>query len=83
MPRRLRLNLLILLAYLASPIDLVPDFIPLLGYADDAIVVALALRAVVRAAGPTALSAHWPGSPEGLVLVQRLAGIEPRPADPG
>jgi uncharacterized membrane protein YkvA (DUF1232 family) len=81
MPRRLRFYLLLLLAYLASPIDLVPDFIPLLGYADDAIIIALALRAVVRTAGGDALSAHWPGSQAGLAFIRRLAGIEPRPAD--
>jgi uncharacterized membrane protein YkvA (DUF1232 family) len=58
MPRRLRFYLLLLLAYLASPIDLAPDFIPLLGYGDDAIIIALALRAVVRTAGGDALSAR-------------------------
>ena len=79
MPRGVRVRLLLLLAYLASPVDLIPDFIPLLGYADDAVIVALALRAVVRAAGPDALTRHWPGSSEGLALVNRLAGIEPGP----
>jgi len=53
----------------------VPDFIPVLGYADDAIVVALALRRVVRAAGPGALERHWTGTPAGLVIVRRLAGL--------
>lgn len=57
------------------PFDLVPDFIPVVGYADDAIIVAFALRSVVRKAGPEALSRHWPGTPEGLTAVQRLAGI--------
>jgi uncharacterized membrane protein YkvA (DUF1232 family) len=69
-----RIRLVLLLAYLASPIDLVPDFIPVLGYADDAIVVAFVLRSVIRAAGPDALDRHWPGSPDGLRLVLRLAG---------
>lgn len=75
LPRRVRLQLLLLLAYLALPFDLVPDFVPVLGYADDAIVVALVLRSVARTAGAQALERHWSGSPEGLAAVRRLAGI--------
>lgn len=75
LPRGLRVRLWLLLVYLASPIDLVPDFVPVLGYADDAIVVAAVLRSVVRRAGPDALARHWPGTPDGLAAVQRLAGI--------
>ncbi|MDQ4010162.1 MAG: YkvA family protein [Actinomycetota bacterium] len=52
----------LLLAYLSLPIDLVPDFIRIVGYAEDAIVVALALRSVVRRAGREALIRHWPGT---------------------
>lgn len=75
LPRGVRVRLWLLLAYLAMPIDLVPDFIPVLGYADDAIVVALVLRSVARRAGPSALQRHWPGSPEGLAAVMRLVGV--------
>ncbi len=75
LPRGVRVRLLLLLAYLALPIDLIPDFIPVLGYADDAIVVALALRSVTRRAGSQALDKHWPGNAEGLQAVRRLAGI--------
>lgn len=75
LPRGVRLRLWLLLGYLALPVDLVPDFIPVIGYADDAVVVALALRAVTRAAGPAALDRHWPGTPEGLAAVRRLAGL--------
>ncbi len=78
LPRGARVRLVLLLVYLASPIDLVPDFIPVLGYADDALVVALVLRSVVRRAGPAPLARHWPGTPEGLRLIQQLAGL---PAD--
>jgi len=73
LPRGVRVRLWLLLAYLAFPLDLVPDVVPVLGYADDAIVVALVLRAVVRRAGPGALARHWPGTPAGLAAVQRLA----------
>jgi uncharacterized membrane protein YkvA (DUF1232 family) len=56
------------------PIDLVPDFIPVLGYADDVVVVAIVLRSVIRAAGPEALERHWPGTPEGLRVIHTLCG---------
>jgi uncharacterized membrane protein YkvA (DUF1232 family) len=75
LPRGVRVRLLLLLVYLALPVDLIPDFIPVLGYADDAIVVALALRSVTRRAGSEALDKHWPGSTESLQAVQHLAGI--------
>jgi uncharacterized membrane protein YkvA (DUF1232 family) len=72
-----RVKLILLLAYLLLPLDLVPDFLPLIGCADDVIIVALVLRSVVRSAGPEPLRRHWPGSPVGLLLVERLAGISP------
>ena len=75
LPRGVRVRLWLLLVYLAVPIDLIPDFIPVIGYADDAIIVALALRSVARRAGPQALHRHWPGSPAGLAAVLRAAGI--------
>jgi uncharacterized membrane protein YkvA (DUF1232 family) len=70
-----RVRLWLLLAYLALPIDLVPDFIPVLGYADDAIIVTWVLRSVVRRAGLQALQRQWPGSPDGLAAVVRLCGL--------
>ncbi len=73
--RGVRWRLWLLLFYLALPFDLVPDVIPVLGYADDAIVIALTLRSVVRHAGTEALERHWPGTPEGLQAVLLLAGI--------
>jgi uncharacterized membrane protein YkvA (DUF1232 family) len=75
LPRGVRVRLWLLLAYLLMPIDLVPDFVPVLGYADDAVIVALALRSVVRRAGPDALGRHWPGDQAGLDVVSRLAGL--------
>ena len=74
LPRGVRVRLWLLIGYLAMPIDLVPDFIPVLGYADDVMVVAIVLRSVVRAAGPEALDRHWPGTPEGLRVVRMLCG---------
>jgi uncharacterized membrane protein YkvA (DUF1232 family) len=75
LPRGVRVRLWLLLAYLAVPIDLIPDFIPVLGYADDAIIIAVVLRSVIRRSGPEALSRHWSGTPDGLLAVQRLAGL--------
>jgi uncharacterized membrane protein YkvA (DUF1232 family) len=75
LPRGVRIRLWVLLAYLVTPVDLVPDFIPVIGYADDAIIVAIALRSVVRRSGPDAIRRHWPGTPEGLATVLRLAGL--------
>lgn len=72
---RVRGILVLLLVYLLSPIDLVPDFLPVIGYADDAIIVALALRLAVRRAGLPAVAEHWPGTAAGLEVVLRLAGI--------
>jgi uncharacterized membrane protein YkvA (DUF1232 family) len=75
LPRGVRIWLGVLLAYLLLPIDVIPDFIPVIGYADDAIVVILVLRAVTRRAGPDALDRHWPGTPQGLAAVRSLAGL--------
>ena len=75
LPGGVRVRLWLLLGYLLSPVDLVPDFVPVLGYADDLVVVAVALRSVVRRAGPAALERHWPGERAGLEVVTRLAGV--------
>jgi uncharacterized membrane protein YkvA (DUF1232 family) len=75
LPRGVRVRLGLLLVYLASPIDIIPDFIPVLGLADDAIIVTFVLRSVVRRAGVEAVRSHWPGTPEGFALVARLAGL--------
>ncbi|MDP9407718.1 MAG: DUF1232 domain-containing protein [Actinomycetota bacterium] len=74
LPLGVRLRVWGLLGYLAFPIDLVPDVVPVVGYADDAVLVVLVLRSVVRRAGPGAVERHWPGSPDGLAAVLRLAG---------
>jgi uncharacterized membrane protein YkvA (DUF1232 family) len=69
-----KLLLVLLAGYLALPFDLVPDFIPVVGVLDDAIVVALVLRLVLRAADAELIREHWPGPPQSLGRVLRLAG---------
>jgi uncharacterized membrane protein YkvA (DUF1232 family) len=64
----------LLLAYIVSPIDIVPDFIPVAGVLDDAVLVALVLRVVLHRAGGGLIAEHWPGPERSLRLVLRLAG---------
>ena len=59
--------------YLAMPIDLIPDFVPIAGSLDDAIVAAFALRFVVRASSPEIVAEHWPGDPATLRRILWLA----------
>ncbi len=74
-PWMVRIELMLLLGYLVSPIDLIPDFIPVIGFLDDAVVVAIMLRIVVRTAGPQMLLKHWPGTPQGLRALCRVCGV--------
>jgi uncharacterized membrane protein YkvA (DUF1232 family) len=62
-----------MLGYLALPFDLVPDFIPVAGQLDDAIVVALTLRVILRHVGRGMIEEHWPGPRSSLALILRLA----------
>lgn len=75
LPRGVRIRLALLGVYLAMPFDLIPDFVPVLGYADDAIIVTAVLRSVVRRAGIDTVRAHWPGTDDGFGVLCRLTGI--------
>lgn len=77
-PRRHKFLLAALIAYLALPFDLVPDFIPVAGQADDAILTALVLRSILRASGPAKLRRHWPGPDTSLRVLLRLLGTPAR-----
>ena len=79
LPRGVRVRLWLVFAYLALPFDLIPDFIPVIGYADDAIIVAVVLRSVVRRAGTDTVRRHWPGTHDGLAALWRIAGLSGSP----
>jgi uncharacterized membrane protein YkvA (DUF1232 family) len=65
--------LVVVIVYLVSPIDLVPDFIPVAGQLDDAILVVIALRVLLRGSGPRLLAEHWPGPRQSLLVILRFA----------
>ena len=71
-PRGVRIALVVLLGWLVSPIDLIPEFIPVLGPLDDVIVAVVILRYVRRRLGADELRRRWRGTPEGWALVERL-----------
>jgi uncharacterized membrane protein YkvA (DUF1232 family) len=76
-PRRAKVALVLLIPYLAMPFDLVPDFIPVAGQLDDAILVALVLAYVVRRTGRGVVEELWPGSEAGLRIVLLLESKQP------
>lgn len=73
LPRRFKFLVGGLIPYLAMPFDLVPDFIPVAGQLDDAVIVAFVLRRVARK-NPELIREHWPGLSSSLALILRLAG---------
>lgn len=74
-PRSVKVALWGLFLYLVSPIDVVPDFLPVIGSLDDLIVSGLILRWAGRRIGTDGLRSHWAGSEEGFVLLRRLLGL--------
>ena len=76
-PRRRKLLLIALVGYLALPFDLVPDFVPVAGQLDDAMIVALVIRHFIKTGGESMMRELWPGPEQSLALILRLA----RPGD--
>jgi uncharacterized membrane protein YkvA (DUF1232 family) len=74
-PLSVRLALVVLLAYLISPIDLIPDFVPVIGSVDDLIIAAVVLRWAGRRVGLDGLRAKWTGDPAGFEVLRRLLGV--------
>ena len=75
--RPVRVRLWVAILYNVQPINLIPDFLPVIGFADNVVVTAWALRGAVRRAGAEAVAQHWPGSPEQLALLFRVARLGP------
>ena len=69
-----RISLVVLLAWLVSPVDLVPEFIPVLGPLDDVIVIIIVLRYARRQLGEDELRGRWRGTPEGFCLLVGILG---------
>jgi uncharacterized membrane protein YkvA (DUF1232 family) len=80
-PRSVRVRVWIAIAYNIQPFNLIPDFVPVIGFADNIVVTAWALRSAVRKAGPDALARHWPGTADQLALLVRVARLENPPGD--
>jgi uncharacterized membrane protein YkvA (DUF1232 family) len=76
-PRSVKVALGALLVYLLSPIDLIPDFIPVVGSVDDLAITALVFRWAGRRVGRDQLRRHWAGSEAGFGLLMRLLGLMP------
>jgi uncharacterized membrane protein YkvA (DUF1232 family) len=76
LPRKHKLLVASLIPYLAMPFDLIPDFVPVAGQLDDAVIVAFVLRRVARGS-PGLIREHWPGPASSLAFVLRLAGNDP------
>jgi uncharacterized membrane protein YkvA (DUF1232 family) len=76
-PRSRKLILGAVALYLVTPIDLVPDFIPVAGALDDAIVAAVALRVLLRGTTAPLLREHWPGPRSSLDVLLRFGGLRP------
>jgi uncharacterized membrane protein YkvA (DUF1232 family) len=70
-PLKRKLLLGALLAYLVSPIDVIPDFIPGLGQMDDILVVVLILHGLLSSVGEDVLLEHWQGRPDLILLIRR------------
>ena len=80
LPKGVRVRLWLLFVYLAVPLDIIPDFIPVIGFADDAILICAVLRSVVRRAGATAVRRNWQGTEDGLGALWRVAGLPGSPS---
>jgi uncharacterized membrane protein YkvA (DUF1232 family) len=74
-PRRAKITLALAAAYAASPIDLIPDSIPFVGWADDILLLMLALESLIDRAGPELVREHWDGPGDVLELLRELLGM--------
>jgi uncharacterized membrane protein YkvA (DUF1232 family) len=74
-PRRSKIALGMAAAYVASPIDLVPEFIPVFGWADDVIFMMFAIDSLIERAGPEVVAEHWDGPGDLLAMIREVTGV--------
>lgn len=74
-PRRAKITLGLAAAYVMSPIDLIPEVIPVLGWADDVILVMFAIDSLIDRAGPEIVEEHWDGPGDLLGLVRDVVSV--------
>jgi uncharacterized membrane protein YkvA (DUF1232 family) len=74
-PRRSKIALGLAAAYVASPIDLIPEFVPVIGWADDVIFMLLAIDSLIERAGPEIVEEHWDGPGDLLGLIRDVLGL--------
>lgn len=74
-PRRSKVALGLAAAYVVSPIDLVPEFIPVFGWADDVIFILYAIDSLIERAGPEVVEEHWDGPGDLLGLIREVMGV--------
>jgi len=77
LPSSVRWRLRIAVVYNIQPINLIPDVVPVLGFADNVAVLAWALRATLRISGHDAVARHWTGTPESLATLYRALRVPP------
>lgn len=74
-PSRIKATLAILIAYLASPIDIIPDFVAGLGQLDDLVIAAFALDQIINRVPEHVVREHWDGDEDVLEVVQNILDI--------
>jgi len=74
-PRRSKVALGLAAAYVASPIDLVPEFIPVIGWADDVLVILFAIDSLIERSGPEVVAEHWDGPGDLLAMIRDVTGL--------
>lgn len=74
-PRRSKVALGLAAAYVASPIDLVPEFIPVIGWADDVLFILFAIDSLIERSGPEVVAEHWDGPGDLLAMIREVTGV--------
>ena len=80
--RPVRFRLLVALIYNVQPINLIPNFIPVAGLADNVVITAWAVRSALRKSGAEVVLGHWQGSPASFILLCRLCHLHVPPELP-